>query len=269
VSFDIYPLSFKEFQHFRKIIGIKDTSIQSYIKQGGFPIVSTGDYSNDRANKLVFDIHTSAVLKDVIERHKIKNVPLLKRIISFLYDNTGNLISITKITNYMKSNKEGGDFDTINAYIGYLENACIIRKAQRYEIKGKKLLESNDKYFLADHSLQYAVRGFNEANISGILENIVYNELSRRGYTVYVGKMSKDDNREIDFIAEKTGGEKVYVQVCLEYSLKETMQREFAPLTEIKDHYPKYVVVLNALGKANVNGVIGITLEDFLLKNEF
>ena len=270
VSFEIYPLSFEEFCNFRKISGIKNSDVEDYIAIGGFPMLSIYNYSQDQTRKIVADIHSSSVLKDVVERNKIKNAPLLQRIIAYVYDNVGNLTSLTKISNYLKANGGGADFETISNYIGYLENACIIKKVSRYEIKGKKLLESNDKYYLADHSLQYAIRDMKKTNISGVLENIVYSELIRRGYNVYVGKMSSNDSREIDFVAEKNNGnEKIYVQVCYEYGSKETMDREFEALTEIKDHYPKFVVTLDKLWSENRNGVVGIHLKDFLLKESF
>ncbi|MCL2630954.1 MAG: ATP-binding protein [Firmicutes bacterium] len=275
VAFEINTLSFSEFNFFRKTSGIEDNSsepskmLDEYIKIGGFPILSTRQFGKDESRKIVADIHSSAVLKDVIERNNVKNIALLQRVISFIYDNIGKLVSVRNIEAYLKNNG-GGSFETISNYITFLENACIIRKAPRYEIKGKKLLESNDKYYLADHSLQYAVRDMREENMPGILENIIFNELVYRGYNVYVGKMSKDDNREIDFVAEKYGGnEKVYVQVCYDYSLSETREREFAPLTEIKDLFPKYVVSYKLFGKDNANGVVGIKLSDFLLKDSF
>ena len=274
ISFEIFPLSFGEFIHFRKVSGIEKNAgdlsktIDDYISIGGFPLLSTKQFSPSEAREIVMDIQSSAVLRDVVERYKVKNVPLLQRIIAYVYDNVGNLTSLTKIANYLKANGGSADFETISNYVSYLENACIIRKVPRYDIKGKKLLESNDKYYLADHSLQYAIREMRKTNLPGILENIVYNELIRRAYKVYVGKMSKDDNREIDFIAGKNNGdEKVYVQVCYEFGSKETMDREFLPLTEIKnDHYPKYVVTLDKYWNENRNGVAGIHLKDFLLK---
>ena len=273
ISFDIYPLSFQEFINFRIISGIEkdsnnlDKLLGDYIKIGGFPILSNNNYSQDRARKIVADIHASAVLKDVVERKKVKNVPLLQRIIAFIYDNVGKLVSLNKLVNYLKSNGGGANFDVISNYVSFLESACIIKKAPRYEIRGKKLLESNDKYYLADHSLQYAVRGMIGENTPGILENIVFNELIRRGYKVFVGKMSKDDAREIDFVAEKNeGSEKIYVQVCYHYGFDKTKDREFSPLTEIQDNFPKYVVAYDLFAGDNINGVIGIKLQDFLLK---
>jgi len=276
VSFEVSTLSFAEFIKFRKECGIKNaeynvagelTELDEFIRIGGFPVLSTVKYSDSQIRQTVTDIQASAVLKDVVARNKIKNVPLLERVISFLYDNVGNLVSMRKIADYLKSNGGGADFETISSYVGYLEKACIIKKVSRYDIKGKKLLESNDKFYLADHSLQYTIRDMKRTNLPGILENIVYNELIRRDYKVYVGKMSKDDNREIDFVVEKiNGGEKVYVQVCTEFNSQDTIDREFNPLIELKDHYPKYVVTLDKYWKENKSGVVGIHLKDFLLK---
>lgn len=285
VSFEVNTLSFSEFMNFRRQCGIrketdfaedisypknrkimvqKEDELDEYIRIGGFPLLSTSNFTDEQARQIVADIQSSAVLKDVVARNKIKNVPLLERIIAFLYDNVGNLVSMRKISDYLKSNGGGTDFETVSSYVGYLEKACIIKKVSRYDIKGKKLLESNDKFYLADHSLQYAIRDMKRTNLPGILENIVYNELIRRDYKVYVGKL---DTKEIDFVAEKiNGGEKVYVQVCTEFGSQETIDREFSPLTEIKDHYPKYVVTLDKYWKEDRNGVSGIHLKDFLLK---
>jgi predicted AAA+ superfamily ATPase len=270
VAFNINTLSFSEFIQFRTENHLGDFDIDSFIKIGGFPLLSTSTFTDNQIRQIVSDIQSSAVLKDVVARNKIKNVPLLERIIAFLYDNVGNLVSIRKIVDYLKSNNGSGEHETISSYVGYLEEACIVKKVSRYDIKGKKILESNDKYYLADHSLQYAIRDMKRSNLGGILENIVYNELVGRNYTVYVGKMSKTDNREIDFVAEKiNGGERIYVQVCTAFSSEETLDREFTPLTEIKDHYPKYVVTLDKYWQEDRNGVSGIHLKDFLLKESF
>ena len=269
VAFEASTLSFREFIHFRNECGINSGTdeLEEYIKTGGFPLLSVNQFSDEQSRQIITDIQSSAVLKDVVARNKIKNVPLLERIISFMYDNTGNLVSIRKITDYLKGKgspgKSGADYETVGNYIGYLENACIIKKVSRYNIKGKKLLESNDNYYLADHSLQYTIRDMKRTNLPGILENIVYNELIRRAYKVYVGKI---DTQEIDFVAEKINGkDKMYVQVCTEFGRKETIEREFSPLVEIKDHYPKYVVTLDKYWKEDRLGVTGIHLRDFLL----
>lgn len=182
-----------------------------------------------------------------------------------MYDNVGNIMSIASVNKYLKSQGRSSDPETIANYIKYLEEAYIIKRAQRYDVKGKRLMETLDKYYLGDHALQYAIRSIRPDKIQGILENIVFMELARRGYSVYVGKIAGD--KEIDFVAEKNGAGKVYVQVCLEFSNKETYNREFSPLVAIKDSYPKYVVTLDKYWQADENGVKGIHLTDFLLRN--
>jgi predicted AAA+ superfamily ATPase len=172
-----------------------------------------------------------------------------------------------RIADYLKSQKRSADFETVYHYIQCLENAFIIYKAPRYDIKGKRLLETTEKYYLADHSLQYAVREMRQENIAGILENIVFMELIRRGYRVYVGKQ---DAQEVDFVAEKTNGTgKLYVQVCLNFSNPETKEREFAPLRAIKDHFPKLVVTLDHYWQTEDSGVLGVHLRDFLLRRDW
>jgi len=267
INFTMYPLSFKEFIRFREECGVdKDPDIESFIRLGGFPPVSMFDYSERDADRIVTDIHNTALLNDVIKKNSVKNPQLMEKIEAFLYDNVGNLVSPSNVANYLKSQgRKGTDPETIVNYMRYLEQGFLVRRAQRYDVKGKRLLETNDKYYLSDHSLQYALRGFRADNIQGILENIVYVELVRRGFNVSVGKF---DSREIDFVAERTDGQRIYVQVCLEFSSKEVYDREFAPLKEIKDNFPKYVVSMDRYAERSDEGVIGIHLRDFLLKDE-
>ncbi|MDR0751026.1 MAG: ATP-binding protein [Christensenellaceae bacterium] len=300
---NIYPLSFAEFIEFRKQsglsklkneikpgssdyeYGLKD-ELAEYVRIGGFPLLSTFPYSQNDIKTLVESIHSTAVLRDVIQRNVIRNTQLLEKIVAFIYDNIGSLISITNIVNYLKEQKRSAEYETIANYLKALEDAYIVQRAQRYDVKGKKLLETNDKYYIADHSLQYAVRGNQIDNSSGVLENIVFMELVRRGYKVYVGKInmaaSKKKNedeennktqkkavdREIDFVAEKNGS-KVYVQVTTNLLSEDVIEREFRPLEAVRDHYPKYVVVYDSLFVGgNYNGVKCVTLKDFLLKQE-
>jgi predicted AAA+ superfamily ATPase len=280
VVFDIHSLSFKEFKNFRTKCGLStsddEKELSAYISVGGFPVLSTTAFPPSAIKRIIEDINSSAVLKDVIERKKIRNPELLRKLLAFVYDNVGSPVSINSIVKYLKNEKTGGDPNTISEYLGNIAEAFIVHKVQRYDIKGKALLESNDKYYLGEHSLGYALFGLRPSNRAGIVENIVFLELLRRGYNVTVGSLEvayrDDDGKrkyktlEIDFIAEKDGS-KVYVQVCLEFSNYEsTKKREFAPLLEINDHYPKYVVTLDPLWQADENGVKGIHLKDFLLK---
>jgi len=275
LSFEIFTLSFAEFVNFRQKSGLSDSidvdlvaELDAYIKYGGFPALSVNRYGDTEARKIVQDINSTALIRDVIQRYKIRRPQLLEKIVSFVYDNVGSIMSIASVSKYLKGQGRSSDPETIANYMKYLEDACIIKRAQRYDIKGKKLLETLDKYYLGDHSLQYAIRNIRTDKIQGILENIVYMELLRRGYNVYVGKT--DGDREIDFVAERNGSGKVYVQVCLEFSgNKDTYNREFDPLVAIKDSYPKYVVTMDKFWQADESGVKGIHLKDFLLKQEF
>jgi predicted AAA+ superfamily ATPase len=273
VEFCLHTLSFSEFIDFRKKSSIAseniDDELEAYIKTGGFPILSANNFDASSARKIVTDINNSAVLRDVIERNNVRNVQLLQKIIAFIYDNIGNITSAKRISEFLKSQKRTADFETVYNYLHYLENALIIHKAPRYDIKGKKLLESYEKYYLADHSLQYTLREFNMANISGILENIVYMELRRRGYKVSVWKMTDRiaGEKEIDFVAENTK-RKLYVQVCYLLANEETIEREFAPLCKVRDNYPKLIVTMDKFWQIEKDGIKGIHLKDFLLHEE-
>jgi predicted AAA+ superfamily ATPase len=268
VEFHLHTLSFTEFIDFRNKNGIGsgnlDAELETYIRVGGFPILSMSDFNYNAARKIVADINNSAILRDVVERNKIRNVQMLQKIIAFVYDNVGNITSAKKISDFFKSQRRTADFETVYNYLQYLENALIIHKVPRYDIKGKKLLESYEKYYLAEHSLQYTMREYHASNISGILENIVYLELLRRGYTVSIGKIG---NKEIDFIAEKRE-HKLYVQVCYLFAGEETIEREFSPLIEIRDNYPKIIVTMDKFWQITKDGIRGIHLNDFLLAGD-
>jgi predicted AAA+ superfamily ATPase len=273
VAVQVHTLSFAEFLDFRRQAGIAagdgdmDKELRAFIETGGFPVLSANSFRPEEARQVLADINASAVLRDVVQRNGVRNTQLMEKIISFVYDNIGNPLSMKRISDYLKSRKRNADFETVYNYISYLESAFIVYKAPRYDLKGRRLLETTEKYYLADHALRYAVREMRQDTISGILENIVFLELVRRGYRVSVGKQ---EEREIDFVAEKTDGAgKLYIQVCLNFSSPETREREFAPLRAIKDHWPKLVITLDPFWQAEDQGVRGIHLKDFLLKPEF
>ncbi|MDR0751342.1 MAG: ATP-binding protein [Christensenellaceae bacterium] len=282
VKFDIHGLSLREFIKFRNAYGIgtddENKELDDYIEIGGFPLLSTMKFTPDAAHSIIQDINSSAVIKDVIERKKLRNPELLKKLVAFVYDNIGNSISVSSITKYLKDEETCSDPNTITEYLGYLEDAFIVHRVQKFDVKGKTLLKTNDKFYLGEHSLQYALFGSKPSNKGKIIENIVYLELLRRKYNVTVGNIQvamhdKNNKRitktlEIDFAAEKYGSY-IYVQVCLEFSdYTKTKVREFAPLLAINNHYPKYVVTLDRMWRADENGVKGIHLKDFLLKQE-
>ena len=267
VEIPVSTLSFAEVLEFRKAhsqghVGNMTEEINQYIRTGGFPLVHLSPGSFDEIYHLVKDIYSSAVLRDVVQRFNIRNVDLLERVIHFVFDNIGKIISARNIADYFKSQHRKVDQSTIYHYLNALSDAFIINRIRRYDIQGKEILQTNEKYYLGDVSLAYAAFGYKDRMISGILENIVLLELQRRGYSVYVGKLG---DKEIDFVAEKQN-EKLYVQVAFKITDAEsTINREFAPLLTIKDQYPKYVVTMDNFWQDNVEGVRHLYLPDFLL----
>lgn len=262
VDFRILPLSFSEYLDFRGIntptAAVRKEEFNKYLRTGGFPMVHTAEYSEAEIYKVVFDIYSSAILRDTIQRNKIRNIEMLERIVSFVFDNVGNCISAKGISDYFKSQNRRIDNETIYNYLQALESSFIIYKAPRYDLRGKELLQTNEKYYVADASLIYAVYGYTPHLIAGILENLVYLELLRKGYQVFVGKQ---DTKEIDFVAQRKD-ERLYIQVSYMLSADKTLEREIAPLKTISDNYPKYIVCMDELMTSPdfTNATIGIYL---------
>lgn len=271
VEIKVNPLSFKEYLLFKEVrTGIKPVNlpdeIKSFIRLGGFPAVHTGEYEESVAHRIVYDIYSSAILRDTVQRHNIRNIELLERVVKYVFDNVGNRFSAKNVADYFKNQQRKIDLNTVYNYLNALESAFIIKKIPRYDIKGKEILQTNEKYYMGDHSLVYAVMGYKDRMIAGILENIVLLELERRGYRVFIGKL---DSKEVDFIAERKN-EKVYIQVSYTLSQSQDAQdREFALLLTIKDNYPKYVVTMDDFWSDNVEGIKHKHLADFLLMDDY
>jgi predicted AAA+ superfamily ATPase len=267
VEIPIYTLSFAEYLRFRahyfpeKQQSEKDAFV-SYLRLGGFPVIHTAGYTEETAYKVVQDIYSSVILRDTVQRFKIRDVELLERVIKYAFDNIGNTFSGKNVADYFKSQQRKIDVNTVYNYLHALEGAFILYRAPRYDIKGKEILKTQEKFYLSDVGLLYATMGFKNSMIGGILENIVFLELKRRGYRVYVGKLNR---KEIDFIAEKQG-EKIYVQVAYKLESEQVVEREFSPLLAISDQYPKRVVTMDDFWKESVEGVQHVHISDFLLK---
>ena len=264
VSFHIMPLSFNEYLLFHGIESENKENLREefrkYLRMGGFPAVHTANYSYDAVYKLVYDIYSSVILRDTVQRHSIRNVELLERVVRFVFDNIGNRLNAKNIADYFKSQQRRVDINTVYNYLEALQGAFIIRRVPRYDIKGKDLLQTHEKYFVSDLSLIYAVMGYKDRMISGALENLVYWEMRRRGYDTYIGKQ---DTREVDFVGIRRD-EKIYVQVTYRMESDATGEREFAPLLAISDHYPKYVVSMDDVWQDNIEGVRHWHIADFL-----
>ena len=204
IEFPIYSLNFDEFLLFRgKKKADKNKEFLNYLKFGGFPAIHHFQLDEELIYQYISSLYNTIVLKDIIKRNNVRNVQLLENITQYVFDNIGNIFSAKKVSDFMKSQNLRVGIDTVQNYLSYLMSTFMIYKVPRYDLKGKRFLEMHEKYFLGNIGLRHALIGFKEADISGILENIVFLELKRRGYKVYIGKL---EDREIDFIAEKDKG---------------------------------------------------------------
>ena len=275
ISIPVYTLSYEEYLSFKKetkqFIQEKDY-IKDYIEYGGFPSIALQSFSRNEAYTVVKDIYNSVIFTDIVKRNSIRKVDLFERVVKFIFENIGKTFSASSITAFFKSEERMVDKETLYNYISYLEKAYIIYRANRYDIQGKEVLKTQEKYYLSEtlwvsslihHSLKYSMLSFNSKMIASVLENIVFLELRRRHYDVYIGKFK---TKEIDFVATKNS-KKIYVQVCR--NLPEDSDREIQNLKEIEDNYPKYIVTLDKYDSGNIDGIEIVYLEDFLLKNEY
>lgn len=265
IEIPVFTLSYREYLNFRKHYfpeeQMQANSFTTYLRKGGFPVIHTVNYDEETAYKVVRDIYSSVILRDTVQRYKIREVELLERVIRYAFDNIGNTFSGKNVADYFKNQQRKTDINTIYNYLYALEGAFILYRVPRYDIKGREILKTQEKFYASDVSLIYATMGFRDRMIAGILENVVFLELKRRGYQVYIGKL---DNKEIDFIAERQG-EKIYVQVAYKLENKQTLEREFAPLLSVDDQYPKYVVTMDDFWRDSIEGVKHLHITDFLL----
>ena len=264
ISIPVYTLSFAEFLDFKKDDDRSQKDLlNEYLRFGGFPIVALNHFDERSAYQIVEGIYNSVVKNDIAKRHNIMNYDLFDRVVRFIVENVGKTFSANAIAKFLKSEGRSLSVETVYNYLDWLEKAFVIYRCQRYDLQGKSVLKTQEKYYLADASLKYCILGFRPQLIAAMLENIVYFELRRRGYEVYIGK---NETKEIDFVAVQRD-ERIYIQVCR--TLPEESDREISNLLEIKDNYPKYVVTLDELATGNVNGVRIVHLADFLLSSEY
>ncbi|MCI8565581.1 MAG: ATP-binding protein [Lachnospiraceae bacterium] len=264
VSIPVFPLSFAEYLDFKKQSKFSAKELlNQYIRMGGFPIVALGSFDERTAYQIVEGIYHSVVTNDITKRHNITNFDLFNRVVRYIVENVGKTFSANAIVKFLKSEGRSLSVESVYNYLEWLEKAFVIYRCKRYDLQGKSVLKTQEKFYLADASLKYCLLGFHPKSIAAMLENIVYFELLRRGYQVYIGK---NETKEIDFVAVQRD-ERIYVQVCR--SLPEESDREIANLLAVKDHYPKYVVTLDELAAGNVNGIKIVHLADFLLRSEY
>lgn len=264
VSIPVYTLSFREYITFKNKnnVNIKEM-FDEYLQYGGFPLIGISDFDTTSAYQVVEGIYSAVITRDISKRHKIRSKDLFDRVVKYVIENLGKTFSANSIVKFLKNEQRTLSIETIYNYLKWLADAFIVYPCNRYDIQGKSVLKTQEKYYLSDISFKYSQFGYNSSMIASILENIVYLEMKRRGYEVYVGKNA---NKEIDFIGVKRE-EKVYIQVCRD--LTDNSSREIDNLMEIKDHYHKYVVTNDILAKGNDNGIEIMYIAGFLLKEKW
>lgn len=262
VSFKIQPFSFKEVCELKGIEdkGEIEKAFEDYIKWGGMPQRFYFKDEQETKNYLM-DLYDSIVVKDIITRYKVKDVELLNKILEYLMSTPAQQFSVTNIVNYLKNENRNCSNETLYNYLSYITNSFIMSKAKRYDIKGKRVLSTNDKYYLTDLGLGQVKSSIKTKGKGSVLENIVYNELINRGYEVLVGK---SDSSEIDFIASYFD-EKIYVQVAYILADDDVVEREFGAFKNIEDNYPKYVLTMDKFDFSQ-NGIIHKNVIDWLLE---
>ena len=262
IEFKMFTLTFSEFLKFRNASEPEKTESEFalFMKYGGFPGIHHMVYDDEVIEQYVSSIYNTILLKDVVARNGVRDISLLERIAQFTADNCGNITSSKKIADFLKSQKIKGSVDTVQSYLNMLTSAFLFHKVNRFDIKGKRLLEIHEKYYTGDIGLKHSLLGFKMNDISGHLENIVYLELLSRGYKVNIGKIN---DIEIDFIATK-GGQQIYIQVAYLLADKKTIEREFGAFDKIADSYTKIVLSLDKFLDNNRNGIKWYNLIDFL-----
>lgn len=268
VSFRIYTLSFAEYLTFKEqydAVGDPRQELANYIRLGGFPATHLQNYTQDEVYTIVRDIYNSTIFSDIVRRNQVRKIDQLERVVKYTFNNVGNTFSAKSISDYLKAEHRALDNETVYSYLEKLEKAYLLHRCSRYDLQGKEILKTQEKFYLADTSLRYSVLGYNADSVATNLENVVYLELCRRGYAVNIGKTS---DGEIDFVATRQN-EKVYVQVTQQIASEKTERREYERLLEIRDNYPKYVLRTDEFAGGNYEGIKTMHVADFLLSDEF
>lgn len=268
VSFRIYTLSFAEYLSFKSTYAaVEDsrTELANYVRLGGFPATHLQPYTQDEVYTIVRDIYNSTIFSDIVRRNQVRKIDQLERVVKYTFQNVGNTFSAKSISDYLKSEHRKLDNETVYSYLEKLEKAYLLHRCSRYDLQGREILKTQEKFYLADTALRYAILGYNQDSVASSLENVVYLELCRRGYRVYIGKTT---DGEIDFVASRQN-EKLYVQVTQQIRSEQTERREYERLLSIRDNYPKYVLTADAFAGGNYQGIKTMHIADFLLQQEF
>jgi len=258
----IQPLDYSEFLNFHRLQD-SDSALASYIEFGGMPGIVNLGLDPEITREYLRDIYSTTLLKDVVMRNQVRNVVFLDSLVRFLADNEGKLISANNISKFMKSRGDSLSPSIVINYLKMLTDSYMVSRVNRFDIHGRRIFESNDKFYFEDHGLRNAIAGgTREGDIEKVLESIVYQHLVRMGYRVFVGELQAG---EIDFVCETPRGARIYVQVCYIIVDEQTREREFGALRKINDNYPKFVISMSPLLTRNdANGITHLHLRHFL-----
>jgi predicted AAA+ superfamily ATPase len=288
ISFRIFPLSFNEYMDFYENYSVplitadnqqlitaggqtlkvrisQNEHFARYLRYGGFPALHLQEYSVDEAYTIVKDIYNSTIFTDIVKRSQIRMVDQLERIVKFAFDNIGRTFSAASIAKYLKSEHRAIDNETVYSYLSKLESAFILHRCSRFDLQGKELLKTQEKFYVCDPAMKYSVLGYTPDSVAAMLENVVYLELLRRGYDVTIGQLTSG---EIDFVATKKEN-KLYAQIAQKIESEETEKREYGRLLDIRDNYPKYILRTDEFTSGNYEGVKTMHVADFLLSDEY
>jgi predicted AAA+ superfamily ATPase len=283
IAFQVFPLSFSEYLTFRKEYGAGGTQgnpgndahgepahgvkseFARYLRYGGFPAIHLRAFTQDEAYAIVKDIYNSTIFTDIVRRSQIRKVDQLERIVRFALDNIGRTFSAASISKYLKSENRSIDNETVYGYLSKLEGAFILHRCSRYDIAGKEILKTQEKFYAGDTAMRYSVLGYSPDSVAAMLENVVYLELLRRGYEVYIGQVASG---EIDFVATRQEN-KLYIQITQQIDNSKTEQREYERLLDIRDNYPKYVLRTDDFADGNHEGIQTMHVANFLLSDAF
>lgn len=264
VLIPVYTLSFLEFIEFKRTYfpelaeKSKDEYFDLYLKSGGFPFIAKTNHTQEENYQIIDGIYSTVVTRDISRRHNISNLEMFNRGVRFILENLGKNFSAKTIFDFFKSQHRSVSIETIYNYLAWLEEAFIVYRCNRYDIQGKEVLKTQEKYYLSDIGFKYSQFGYSPKSVASVLENIVYLELRRRGFSVYIGKLS---DKEIDFVAVRHE-QKIYVQLCR--TLPEDSDREIGNLKAIKDNFPKYVVTMDSSVCGIEDGIKIVHVKDFL-----
>ena len=263
VEFPVYPLSSREYCDFFSLKSGREAFLK-FLQSGGFPGLMELDQKDEARRQYLEALLDSIVLRDVVARHKLRDVDLLRRILLFVADSVGSPVSARSVAAFLKSQRRSVSVESIYNYLDHLSEAFVVDQARVYDVRGKKLLETGGKIYFTDLGLRHALMGYRSSDIGQYLENIVYLDLKQRGWDVRVGRVGE---WEVDFVTQK-GAEKRYIQVAYLTPDKETLNRELRPLRDIPDNYPKYLVTMDDIPSSNEEGIHRLPIEQFLLRQD-